>query len=225
MTGPSDPTDHDDPPRLTQSYTNSAQPAPHEESRRRPRHRVRSIALAVGVVTMLLIGLVFGLRLARGPIPIRSRLIGQSAPSFDLPGLRNGHVSSHQYAGQLYIVNFWASWCVACREEARFLEDFAQRWAGKVTLIGIDWNDTTDAANAFVDEFQLTYPQVVDAEGTVALTYGLTGVPETYLVTPDGIVAGGIIGAVGPTTLDEMIAQVVAGHEVIAGGGGHQRSP
>src|SRR5712692_7259712 len=186
MTDPPDTTDHEGPARLTQSRPSAGgsgsasrpdamvddragvvPPAPltHGERRRRPRHRVRSIALAVGVVTMLLIGLVFGLRLARGPIPLRSRLIGRSAPSFDLPGLQNGRVSSHQYAGQLYIVNFWASWCVACREEAPFLEDFARRWAGKVTLIGIDWNDTPSAAQAFVDEFQATYPQVVDVDG------------------------------------------------------------
>ena len=183
------------------------------------------VTLVVGVVTMLLIGLVFGLRLARGPIPIHSRLIGQVAPTFDLPSLRSGRVKSAEYSGQMYVVNFWASWCVACREEARFLEDFARRWAGKVTVIGIDWNDTADAAKAFVDEFHLTYPQAVDAEGTVALKYGLTGVPETYVVTPDGVVAGGIIGAIGPRTLDDIVAQVVAGHEVVDAGGGHQRSP
>jgi cytochrome c biogenesis protein CcmG/thiol:disulfide interchange protein DsbE len=192
---------------------------------REQRHPVRWTALAVLVVVMLLVGVVFGLRVADGPIVSRSAVIGQVAPSFDLPGLRGGHIRSADYAGQMYVVNFWASWCVACRAEAADLEAFAARWKGRITLIGIDWNDTAGAADGFVTEFGLTYPQAVDAHSDLAVNYGLTGVPETYIVTADGVIAAGVIGAVGPTTLDDLVAQVEAGGRSISHGGGHQSTP
>ena len=199
--------------------------ATHGARRGRSSHPVRWAALAVVVVIMLLLGVVFGLRLARGPVPIHSAIIGQRAPNFDLPGLRGGRVRSAGYDGKMYIVNFWASWCVPCRKEALLLEAFAKEWAGHVTVIGIDWNDTPGAANDFVREFGLTYPQVVDTDSRLAIRYGTTGVPETYLVTPEGVVAAGVIGAVGPNTLDDMVASVNAGREGVSRGGDHRSSP
>ena len=192
----------------------------------RPRgHPIRWTALAVLVVVMLLVGVVFGLRLAGGPIASHSAVIGQVAPKFDLPSLHGGRIRSADYAGQMYVVNFWASWCVACRAEAASLEAFAQRQKGRIALIGIDWNDTTGAANDFVNQFGATYPQAVDTHSDLAVSYGTTGVPETYVVTADGVIAAGVIGAVGPTTLDDLVAQVQAGGRTIAHGGGHQSTP
>lgn len=174
---------------------------------------------------MLLVGVVFGLRVADGPVVSSSAVIGHVAPNFDLPGLDGGTIRSADYAGQMYVVNFWASWCVACRAEAANLEAFAQRWRGRITLIGIDWNDTSSAANDFVDQFGLTYPQAVDTHSDLAVNYGTTGVPETYIVTPGGVIAAGVIGAVGPTTLDDLVAQVEAGGRSISHGSGHQGTP
>jgi cytochrome c biogenesis protein CcmG/thiol:disulfide interchange protein DsbE len=192
---------------------------------RRRGHSVRWAALCVLVVVMLLVGVVFGLRVADGPIASRSALIGQVAPTFDLPGLNGGRLRSGDYADQMYIVNFWASWCLACRAEAADLEAFAQRRRGQITLIGIDWNDTPGAAKDFVNAFHLSYPQAVDAHSRLAVDYGLTGVPETYVVTPGGVIAAGVIGAIGPTTLDDLVAQVEAGAKIISRGGGHQGAP
>ena len=200
-----------------------AEPSVSGPSHRRG-HPVRWAALAA-LVVVLLVGVVFGLKLAGGPIASHSAVIGQAAPQFDLPGLEGGHVRAADYAGQMYIVNFWASWCVACRAEAASLEAFAQRQKGRIALIGIDWNDTTGAANDFVNEFGVTYPQAVDTHSDLAVSYGTTGVPETYIVTPDGVIAAGVIGAVGPTTLDDLVAQVQAGGRTISHGGGHQSTP
>jgi len=208
--------------RLHEPTDVGIEPAAQRPARR--RRPVRWVALC-SLVVMLLVGVIFGLRIARGPIPARSAIIGQAAPRFDVRGLRGGRVRSDDYAGQMYVVNFWASWCVPCRQEAPLLGSFAERWRGRVALVGIDWNDTSGAATDFVDEFRLTYTQGVDDGGTLAVSYGLTGVPETYLVTPDGVVAGGIIGAIGPNTLDDLVNQVVAGHTVIGRGGGHRDSP
>lgn len=191
----------------------------------RGEHSVRWTALAVLVVVMLLVGVVFGLRVADGPIVSQSAVIGHVAPTFDLLGLSGGKIRSADYAGEMYVVNFWASWCVACRAEAADLEAFAQRWKGRITLIGIDWNDTIGAANDFVSQFGLTYPQAVDTQSDLAVNYGTTGVPETYIVTPGGVIAAGVIGAVGPITLDDLVAQVVAGGRSIAHGSGHQGAP
>ena len=211
-------------PTTPQSVGTDVEPQAGAHTRRRG-HPVRWTALVVLLVVMLLVGVVFGLRLANGPIASHSAVVGQVAPRFDLPGLHGGRIRAADYTGQMYVVNFWASWCAACRAEAADLEAFAQRWRGRITLIGIDWNDTTGAANDFVNEFGLTYPQAVDTHSDLAVSYGLTGVPETYIVTADGVIAAGVIGAVGPTSLDDLVAQVQAGGRTISHGAGHQSTP
>lgn len=78
-------------------------------------------------------------------------------------------------------------------------------------VIGIVWNDTAAAARAFRAEFHLTFPQGIDADSAASIDYGVRGVPETYIIGPDGLVMAKVIGAVGPTTLDDLLADVLAG--------------
>lgn len=132
----------------------------------------------------------------------------------ELPRLDGGTLSSADLAGRPYVVNFWASWCVPCRSEAPHLQAFAERNAGDgIALVGIVWND--DAANArrFREEFGLTYPQLTDPGNEAALDYGVFGMPETYVVDGRGVVMAKLIGAVGPTTLDDVLVQVLGGEQ------------
>jgi cytochrome c biogenesis protein CcmG/thiol:disulfide interchange protein DsbE len=178
------------------------------------RYPIRWAALSIGTVVVIAFTLVFAGGLAREPTLVKSRLIGRPAPQFDAPGLDGGRVATADYAGQVYIVNFWASWCVPCREEAPYLEDFARRWEGRVTLIGVVYNDLASAARDFRDEFGLSYPQVLDEDASIAVSFGVRGIPETYVIAPDGTVKAALIGAVGPRTLDEVLAQVLDGEEI-----------
>lgn len=112
---------------------------------------------------------------------VRSPLIGQPAPVFSLPALAGGQVASREYVGRVYVVNFWASWCVPCRAGAPNLEAFSRRWASQgVGVVGVVFIDSAEQAAAFRDEFGLTYPQVLDPGGLAALDYGVFGIPETF---------------------------------------------
>ncbi len=145
--------------------------------------------------------------------PIKATATGSGTSSFVLKALDAGPpVDSAGLAGQVVVINFWASWCVPCREEASTLQRFAQGTAGTgVQLIGVLYSDTRSNALDFRDEFGLTYPLVDDPDGRTAIDFGVRGVPETFIIGPDGRVMARLIGAIGPTTLDDVIRQVLAG--------------
>jgi cytochrome c biogenesis protein CcmG/thiol:disulfide interchange protein DsbE len=114
--------------------------------------------------------------------------IGSQAPAGALPQLDGaGQGSLADYRGRWVLVNFWASWCVPCRQESPALQDFQERHAGRrFTVLGVDTRDLTGDGRAFVREFGLTYPQLRDGNGDEASDYGTTGVPENFLVDPRG---------------------------------------
>ena len=154
---------------------------------------------------MVLLG--FSVVLARGigraNVLAPSPLIGRSAPSFDLARFDTGRLSTAGLSNTVYVVNFWASWCVPCREEAATLQAFAARHtSGDVALVGVLFADDLSPARAFVNEFKLTYPQLQDPTGRTAVDYGVRGVPETFVVDQRGVVMASLIGAISPGTLD-----------------------
>lgn len=180
--------------------------------RRRPSNPIRWTLLTIGVAIIVLLGVVFGLQLDRGGQITESPLVGKPAPDFDLPGLDGGRVRLADFVGRPVVINFWASWCVPCREEAPRLESFYQRYGAQgVGVIGIVWNDSASAAKRFRAEFGLTFPQATDPGLGAALEYGVRGVPETYVISANGIIMAKVIGAVGPTTLDDILVDVLSG--------------
>lgn len=180
--------------------------------RARSSRSIRWWLLAIGIPIIATLGVVFGLQLERGGQVANSPLVGKPSPLFDLPDLDGDRVRLADYLGQPVVINFWASWCVPCREEAPRLESFAQRHAEQgVRVIGIVWNDTANAARRFRTEFGLTFPQATDPGMRAALNYGVRGVPETYVIHPNGMIMAKVVGAVGPTTLDDLLADSLAG--------------
>ncbi|MBA2237652.1 MAG: redoxin domain-containing protein [Lysobacter sp.] len=154
-------------------------------------------------------------RLEQDPTRVESPLIGKPAPSFLLPMLDGGTVDSVAFSGRIWVVNFWASWCVPCREEAPRLQSFYERWSSRgVGMVGIVYNDSRSAARDFREEFGLTFPQVMDPDGVAAIDFGVFGVPETFVIDEHGVVMAKLIGAVGPTTLDDVLAEVRSGRQV-----------
>ncbi len=194
----------------------TAPPIPSERPARR-RHPIRWAGVGIGVAVVMTIGVVGGLNLGRNPDPslAPSPLLSEPAPQWELPLLDGDTLSSAELAGRPYVVNFWASWCIPCRAEAPHLQAFAQRHANDgIAIVGIVWNDDADNARRFREEFELTFRQVTDRDGRTALDYGVFGVPETYVVDHRGIVMAKLIGAAGPTTLDDVLAQVLGGDQV-----------
>ena len=118
--------------------------------------------------------------------------VGDPAPDKELStldGSSKGKLAD--YRGKWVLVNFWASWCEPCRDEAPALEELQKRRGGDdFTVVGINLDDTTDDAAAFVSRFGLTYPQLRDGDGRERRdAYGMTGFPENFLIDPEGKLA------------------------------------
>ncbi len=128
--------------------------------------------------------------LARGQTP--------EAPSFVLPRLDvDGTLDLASLRGKVVVINFWASWCVPCREESRALEATWQRYRDRgILVLGVNVQDLTPEALRFLRETKTTYPTVRDKDNAVYRAYGLTGVPETFFVDRAGRIVRKFPGAV-----------------------------
>jgi cytochrome c biogenesis protein CcmG/thiol:disulfide interchange protein DsbE len=137
--------------------------------------------------------------------------VGDVAPASPLPRLEGeGKGSLADYRGRWVLVNFWASWCDPCREEAPALERFQREHAGpKFTVLGIDSRDLSSDGLGFVRQYDLSYPQLRDGDGSAAEEYGTTGVPENFLVDPAGKVRLVVLGPVSEEHLREEVAPLL----------------
>jgi cytochrome c biogenesis protein CcmG/thiol:disulfide interchange protein DsbE len=147
---------------------------------------------------------------AAAPEPLGARpLVARDRSQFqrDLDGLR----------GRVVVVNFWASWCVPCREEMPALEQVSRGYAeaGKpVTVIGVDASDARSAAAKFIAEVGVTYPTVYDRQGLrggVAASWSVTALPQTWFVARDGSRAGRIAGRLQVDELRSRVDELLAG--------------
>jgi len=148
-----------------------------------------AIAAGSGIVLVaLLLLLSFGLQQKEiegskvVPVPFTQ------APDFSL-GLFDGstfQLSTALQSGKPVVLNFWASWCGPCADEAPVLKDAASRNAGQFTFVGIDVEDIDADAQAFLAKYGITYPNGSGNAGPISVLYGMRGVPETYFIAPDG---------------------------------------
>jgi cytochrome c biogenesis protein CcmG, thiol:disulfide interchange protein DsbE len=168
-----------------------------------------SVRSSIAVLAVLaVVGLlIFGL-ISKGSSGVA---LGDEAPASPLPRLEGGGSGSlADYRGQWVLVNFWASWCVPCREEAPALERFQRQHGGpQFTVLGIDSRDLSDDGRAFVAQYGLSYPQLRDGDGAAAHDFGTTGVPENYLVDPAGKVRLLVRGPVSEEYLREQVAPLL----------------
>ena len=151
------------------------------------------------------------------PKLVKSPLVQRPAPGFAITDFNTGErLTLESLRGTPFLLNFWASWCVACRDEAHLLEAAHRRWGqdGKFRVIGIAIQDTPDAARQFAKRFGKTYFLALDdTEGDVSLNYGLYGVPESFFVDAKGIIRYKQIGAMTEQVLAEQIPKLIASRE------------
>jgi len=135
--------------------------------------------------------------LGRDPREIASPLIGRPAPEFTLQSIDGAEVSLADYRGRPVLVNFWASWCVECIAEHRVLMEAQERYGDDFAIVGILYDDTVaDAQRFLIRNGDGGWPNLVDASGTVAIDFGVSGVPESFFIDADGIVRDKQWGAV-----------------------------
>jgi cytochrome c biogenesis protein CcmG/thiol:disulfide interchange protein DsbE len=142
------------------------------------------------------------------------------------PALRDGKLDLGELRGVPFVLNFWASWCSPCREEAAVLERGWKRWGSRgVLFLGLDMQDLREDGRDFLRELGLTYPSVREPGRDTALDYGATGIPETYLVSARGRVVAHVVGVVSDRQLDSGIAAARSGKPLGKTEGGARRAP
>lgn len=174
---------------------------PAEKRRRRWPWLVALVVFTVAVVVVLASG--FG----RDPSVVDTVLMDQPAPPLSGATLEGGEFDLAEYAQQVVVVNVWASWCVPCRREhpvlldaARVLEPYG------VQFVGINTQDTVEDARAFLDELgALPYPSVLDPDGRWAVEWGTFGVPETFVIDPEGRIRAKRIGELSEGWIVEAV--------------------
>jgi len=160
------------------------------------------VPLAVFVV--LVIFLAVGLTLKPREVP--SPLIDKPAPAFVLSRLDNPQqsVTTQDLRGQVWLLNVWASWCVACLEEHPVLVEFSK--SGALPIYGLNYKDSPDAAKGWLGKHGNPYTvSIVDADGRVGIDYGVYGVPETFLIDKEGVIRFKQIGPVTREVLRDKI--------------------
>jgi cytochrome c biogenesis protein CcmG/thiol:disulfide interchange protein DsbE len=133
-------------------------------------------------------------RVARSakPHPVE---LGEKAPGFSIPRVPQGAISLAGFRGQVVVLNFWASWCPPCVDEAPSLEAFAQKVQGRgVAVLGVSVDQDPSALEKFIAQYHLTYPIARDPGWALAHRYGTYKIPETYIIDRTGHLAEKIIG-------------------------------
>ncbi|TVR85617.1 MAG: TlpA family protein disulfide reductase [Trueperaceae bacterium] len=175
--------------------------------------RVRRLLPVVATVAALSALFLFGLLRGSPDRDIPSNFLGREVPNFDLP-LYERYMSEFgprltldEVRGRPMVINFWASWCGPCYEEAPHLQRAHERYGDEVLFIGIQTQDrdARAAGRAFIDQFGLSFPNVFDGDSRTSIAYGLFGVPETFFVHADGTLQHKYAGPVTETILSEQI--------------------
>jgi cytochrome c biogenesis protein CcmG/thiol:disulfide interchange protein DsbE len=164
--------------------------------------------IPLGIFIILVIFLARGLTL--NPHEVPSPLIGKPAPDFLLPHVQdaNQQFGRKDLLGKVTLLNVWASWCVACRQEHPLLVQLAR--SGQVDIYGLNYKDTREDAMRWLNQLGNPYKvSAFDQEGKVGIDYGVYGVPETYVIDKQGIIRYKLIGPVTPENLNKDILPLV----------------
>jgi len=189
-----------------------AHPSPAELNQRKRHQRLVAGMFLAGTAILVFI-LYIGLKLDPKHIP--STLVGKPAYDFQagwllgeehLPEADPQFFTLDDLIGRNIILNFWASWCVTCREESYELEAFWKAYKDQnVIVVGIAIQDTKESAVNFARYYGKGYPLGMDLDGKIAIDYGVTGVPETFLINTQGEVVRKFVGPVDVAQLRQAL--------------------
>ena len=169
---------------------------------------------AAGLAIVGLLGLLAWALQNKAPVTGLSGItrVGQPAPDFTLPLFDDEPLVLSRLKGRPLVINFWASWCAPCRDEALGLERAWRSYKDReVVFIGVDIQDADEAARAHLSEFGVTYPNGRDADGKITVDYGIIGMPTTFFVSREGTVVRRWVGAIDDARLLSWVDELSAG--------------
>lgn len=176
---------------------------------------MKRVAFLIPLVALIALAAVLAVGLNRDPREVPSPLIGKPAPAFSLSRLDDPGrtVSRDDLLGKVWMLNVWASWCVACREEQPTLVAFARK--GLIPIYGLNYKDQRDDGLAWLARFGNPYTSsLFDGEGRVGIDFGVYGVPETFIIDKTGTIRLKHIGPLTPeviaTEIEPMIKRLNA---------------
>ncbi len=173
---------------------------------------VRTIAIATAIVVAAFVG--FLATREQGSDEVGVEFLDEAAPPFSGPTLDGDTFDLGNQRGRWVVVNFFASWCVACVEEHPELVAFAARHAepDDAVVVGVSFGDTVAGSRQFVEEYGGDWPIIVDAETTnaVGVDYGVTALPESFVIAPSGLLVAHITGGITADGLDLLIDRIDA---------------
>ena len=178
----------------------------------RPRRRLAvwiAAALAVALIALVVV-------LAKSePATTRaadSPLLGKQVPNVQAKTIDGGDFDLNDQLGKWVVVNFFATWCVPCRIEHPELISWQQRHdvLGDATVVGVIFDDSLSAVRRFRDEEGGDWPMLTDPDGRIAVDFGVAGVPESYLISPEGVVVSKIVGGILDGELEELLNRAKA---------------
>jgi len=170
-----------------------------------PRHTARWVAIGVGVVVLALV-VVLATRPPAADVVAPSPIVGQAAPEIEGPGLDGATVRLSDLRGRWVVVNFFATWCVPCLKEHPELVKFSQRHpAEEVEVLAVVYDDQPADVAEFFEERGGEWPVVDDTGAKV--DFGVRGIPESFLVDPEGVVRTRLIGGVTAAGLDGLLRE------------------
>lgn len=161
------------------------------------------------------IPLLLGIGLTRDPSYIPSMIVGRAMPDFSLEPLSGDErVASETLLGKPLVINFWASWCVSCRQEHPLLVQLGERadLFGEFGIVGINYRDSRQAALGFLDrEGRFPYASGLDTRGRLGIDFGVYGMPETFFVDAAGVVQARQVGPLTPEAIERNLRLIGAG--------------
>jgi thiol-disulfide isomerase/thioredoxin len=159
------------------------------------RKAVCHVTIVVAALGLLLGGKVAEARQQLLEAMGMTKVPAKAAPDFTLLDIDGQQVSLQQYRGKVVFLNFWATWCIPCREEMPVLERLHQTYQQDLAIISIDLKESVDQVKAFFQKHGLSFPSLLDPNGVVFRDYLVAGMPTTYLIDRDGtMLARGVGG-------------------------------
>ena len=165
----------------------------------------------MGALLTVPLFLVLASGFGNNPNEVPFMLLEKPAPDFQLETLTGERISLRELAGKPVVLNFWSTWCEPCKLEHELLQRASQHYGERVQFLGVVYEDDDEAARSYLATRANLYPQLTDPGSRTALDYGISGVPESFFITPDGRVLHKQAGVVTGPLIIEKVGAMLSG--------------